>query len=225
MAENSDVPASADLYPVQITLGGEAADQATLSALTAIFPQARVTHIYASTESGVGLAVSDGYAGFPISYIEKPYQGVEIRLIDGRLQIRAEAQPSGYAGNVPFAEVNGWIDTGDLVDVEGDRFFIIGRESGIINVGGDKVLPELVRDALLACDIIHDAVVYGKRNPFTGALVAADVVLEDAINKDEARKIINEFLAKRLSSYQHPRLLRFVPEIHANATGKVDSKS
>lgn len=217
-------PASADLSPIQVTLGGEAADQATLSSLAAKYPQARVTHIFASTEAGVGLSVSDGRAGFPTSYIEKSFHGVEIRLTDGRLHVRAETQPSGYAGNVPLAEGDGWIDTGDLVHVDGDRFFIIGRESGIINVGGDKVVPELVRDALLACDIVHEAVVYGKKNPFTGALVAADVVLSESINKDDAREIISEFLAKRLSSPQRPRLLRFVPEIAASATGKVATK-
>ena len=218
-------PASAELSPAQITLGGEAADQATLSSLGAKYPQARVTHIFASTEAGVGLAVSDGRAGFPLSYVEKPFNGVEICLTEGRLHLRATTRPSGYAGGNPFADKDGWTDTGDLVHVNDDRFFVIGRESGIINVGGDKVMPELVRDALLACDIVREAVVYGKKNPFTGALVAADVVLTDTINKDDARKIIDGFLAQRLTAPQRPRLLRFVPEIKANATGKVATKS
>ena len=217
-------PASAELSPAQITLGGEAADQTTLSALDAKYPQARVTHIFASTEAGVGLAVSDGRAGFPLTYVEKSFNGVEICLTDGRLHVRAAIRPSGYAEETPLADKDGWIDTGDLVHVNDDRFFVIGRESGIINVGGDKVVPELVRDALLACDIVHEAVVYGKKNPFTGALVAADVVLTDAIDKDDARKIIDEFLEKRLNGPQRPRVLRFVPEISANATGKVATK-
>jgi acyl-coenzyme A synthetase/AMP-(fatty) acid ligase len=218
-------PASAELSPAQITLGGEVADQATLSSLGAKYPRARVTHIFASTEAGVGLAVSDGRAGFPLSYIEKPFNGVEISLMDGRLHVRVATRPSGYAGEAPLADRDGWIDTGDLVHVDGDRFFVIGRESGIINVGGDKVVPELVRDALLACDIVHEAVVYGKKNPFTGALVAADVVLTREMDKDDARKIIDGFLAQRLTAPQRPRLLRFVPEIKANATGKVATKS
>lgn len=218
-------PASAALSPQQITLGGEAADQATLSSLVAKYPQARVTHIFASTEAGVGLAVSDGRAGFPLSYVEKPFNGVEIRLTDGRLHVRAATRPSGYAGKAPLADKDGWIDTGDLVHLNDDRFFITGRESGIINVGGDKVVPELVRDALLACDIVHEAVVYGKKSPFTGALVAADVVLTGPIDKADARKIIDGFLSQRLTAPQRPRLLRFVPEIKANATGKVAAKS
>lgn len=217
-------PASAELSPEQITLGGEAADQATLSSLRGKYPRARVTHIFASTEAGVGLAVSDGRAGFPLSYVEKPFNGVEIRLTDGRLHVRAATRPSGYAGEKPLADKDGWIDTGDLVHVDGDRFFIIGRESGIINVGGDKVVPEMVRDALLACDLVHEAVVYGKNNPFTGALVAADVVLTEDADKDDARKTIDGFLAQRLPPPQRPRLLRFVPEIKANATGKVATK-
>lgn len=214
-------PACSRLSPRQITLGGEAADQVTLSSLVAKYPQARVTHIFASTEAGVGLAVSDGRAGFPLSYLEKSFNGVEVRLTDGRLHVRASIRPRGYAGKSPLADKYGWVDTGDLVHVNDDRFFITGRESGIINVGGDKVVPELVRDALLACHIVHEAVVYGKKSPFTGALVAADVVLNGALDKSDARKIIDGFLLQRLTNSHRPRFLRFVPEIKVNATGKV----
>ena len=217
-------PASTELSPAQITLGGEAADQATLSSLAAKYPRARVTHIFASTEAGVGLAVSDGRAGFPLSYLENPFNGVEIRLTDGRLHVRAATRPSGYAGATPLTDKDGWVDTGDLVQVKDDRFFVVGRESGIINVGGDKVVPELVRAALLACNIVQEAVVYAKKNPFTGELVAADVVLSGVVDKGDARKIIDDFLSQRLTAPQRPRLLRFVPEINANATGKVATK-
>jgi acyl-coenzyme A synthetase/AMP-(fatty) acid ligase len=71
---------------------------------------------------------------------------------------------------------------------------------------------------------VQEAVVYAKKNPFTGELVAADVVLTRAIDKNDARTIIDDFLAQRLTALQRPRLLRFVPEINANATGKVATK-
>ena len=53
-------PASAALSLRQITLGGEIADQALLDTLRTRFPDAQVTHIYASTETGVGFSVRDG---------------------------------------------------------------------------------------------------------------------------------------------------------------------
>ena len=53
----------------QITLGGEIADQAILSTLRREFPAARIVHIYASTEAGVGFSVTDGRAGFPAAWL------------------------------------------------------------------------------------------------------------------------------------------------------------
>lgn len=44
----------------QATLGGEIVDQGTIDALRSAFPNARITHIYASTEAGVGFSVRDG---------------------------------------------------------------------------------------------------------------------------------------------------------------------
>ncbi|MEP1611076.1 MAG: fatty acid--CoA ligase family protein [Roseobacter sp.] len=217
-------PTNQTLSPVQITLGGEAADQPTLDSLSVTYPDARITHIYASTEAGVGLAVSDGRAGFPTSYLDKPHGGVEIKLSEGMLFVRSAIGPMGYAGDKCLADADGWVNTGDLVSIDTDRFYIIGRESGIINVGGDKVVPEQVRDALLACEIVRDALVYGKKNPFTGGIVAADIVLNQHADQTDAQKEIDDFLALRLSKQQRPRFVRFVQELEITSAGKAALK-
>lgn len=213
-------PASAELPLQQITLGGEAADQPILTALADRFPQARVTHIYASTEAGVGFAVSDARAGFPLRYADEGFGGVEIRLDDDRLRIRTAGGARSYSGGQAFADADGWVDTGDMVRVDGDRFFVIGRESGIINVGGDKVVPEQVRAALLECPLVADAVVYGKKNPFTGALVVADVKLSPDADAATAKDSIDAFARDTLPAAQVPRVIRLVDDIQYNATGK-----
>jgi acyl-CoA synthetase (AMP-forming)/AMP-acid ligase II len=214
-------PSSKDLTLRQITLGGEAADQPVLSALVKAFPDARVTHIYASTEAGVGLSVSDGKAGFPTSFLGANDAGVEITLKDGRLFVRSARAGQKYTEDADFCDAEGWIDTGDMVSVEDDRFFIVGRSSGVLNVGGDKVVPEQVRHILLEHAIVVDAVVYGKTNPFTGTLLAADIKLSRGTDPAEARGEIDDFLKERLSSAQRPRVFRFVDEIVTNSTGKV----
>ena len=219
-------PEHRDLTLKQITLGGEAADQPTLTALAKAFPEARITHIFASTEAGVGMAVSDGRAGFPLAYTQAEHGGVEIRIEDERLQVRAVTSASGYAGDRPLGDAQGWVDTGDLVRVEGDRFHIIGRESGVINVGGDKVVPDQVRAVLLENPIVREAVVYAKKSSFTGALVAADIALRDpAMDAGEARAAIKKHAASRLSATQIPRILRFVSDIDVSSAGKAKPQS
>ena len=65
----------------QITLGGEPADQSVLNALKHRFPEARIAHIYASTEIGVGFSVTDGSAGFPTEFLERPLRdGIELKI-------------------------------------------------------------------------------------------------------------------------------------------------
>ncbi|AML51902.1 hypothetical protein RC74_12065 [Falsihalocynthiibacter arcticus] len=217
-------PASKNLPLQQITLGGEAADQPVLDALRKAFPDARITHIYASTEAGVGMSVSDGKAGFPFKFSEKTFNGVRISLRDSRLFICSNSAAHSYAGEGQIVNDEGWVDTGDIVLVEGGRFYIIGRESGVLNVGGDKVVPEQVRHVLLEHDLVSDAVVYGKKNPFTGTLVVADVKLLAGTDKESAKRDLEFFLKKKLSSAQRPRVLRFVDDIEVNQTGKVVHK-
>ena len=121
----------------QATLGGEISDNRVLAAIHDQFPEARVTHIYASTEAGVCFSVSDRRAGFPASFIDTRESGVGLRLSsDDILEIQTD----------PMGE---WINTQDRVRVSGDRVLFLGRDNGTINVGGDKVHPEEVEGLIL----------------------------------------------------------------------------
>ena len=79
----------------------------------------------------------------------------------------------------PFDD-EGYFDTGDKVEVDGEWLRILGRESEIINVGGSKVYPAEVEDALLEIEGVVDAAVHGEAHPITGQIVAATVVLDRA---------------------------------------------
>lgn len=214
-------PSADKLELLQITLGGEAADQIILSNLKAKYPKARITHIYASTEAGVGFSISDGLEGFPTHYLNKPHNGVALKIEDDVLFIQNQALSGKYYNGDEFINDSKWINTGDMVALNNDRVIVIGRENGLINIGGDKVLPEEVKRILLECDLVLDALVYAKSNPITGSLVAANVVLnDDNIDASEAKKIILAHAKKSLKRFQLPRILKIVPSISVNATGK-----
>ena len=82
------------------------------------------------------------------------------------------------------------------------------------------MLPEQVESALLKLPFIREARVYGIRNPLTGALVAADIVLAEAKPEDEARREIAQLLSAEMETYKLPRILNFVSTIPINAVGK-----
>lgn len=205
----------------QIVLGGEASDQQILNALRSVYPDAKITHTYASTEAGLGFSVSDGLAGFPLRYFDGAGGISEIKVSDDKLFLRTSSSATNYVNGEQFKDSQGWVNTGDLVKVEVDRFFVIGRESGIINVGGDKVNPENVRLTLLEHQDIIQANVFGKKNPITGMVLAANIQLKDNVNVELAKASIKVFLKEKLPMNQRPRIVRFVDEIELSITGKL----
>lgn len=205
----------------QITLGGEAVDQATLDRLKERFPTARITHIYASTEAGVVFAVHDGLEGFPKSWLEQPVQGVELRLRDDLLQIKTPNAMQGYLTEAaqPLLE-GGWVATADRCEIVGDRVRILGRQDSTINVGGSKVYPLAIEGFLLGLPGVVEAKVYAVPNPISGALVGADVVLAPGSEPSEAKKAILARCRAELATYQVPRVFRVVDAIQVGTSGK-----
>lgn len=205
----------------QITLGGEAVDQATLDRIAAKFPEARITHIYASTEAGVVFAVHDGREGFPRAWLDGSIQGVELRVVDDLLQIRTPNAMKRYASseNQPLGD-DGWLKTADLCEVTEDRVRVLGRQDSTINVGGSKVYPEALEAFLLGLPEVVEARVYAVPNPISGHLVGADVVLGAGVDPESAKKAILGACRAGLSNYQVPRVFKVVDTITVAASGK-----
>ncbi|CCG01388.1 AMP-binding protein [Blastococcus saxobsidens] len=197
----------------QITLGGEIADQRLLDALRRTFPEARITHIFASTDTGAAFAVNDGREGFPRAYLESAPSGVRLDVRDGRLFVEAP--------EVSGAGPDGFVDTGDLVEMTADRIRILGRASGAVNVGGVLVSPEQVESVLRAHPDVVDAVVTSRRNAFSGNILVADVLPTSEADTRALPAALRAEVASRLSSVHVPASVKVVPEMVVTSTGKV----
>jgi len=197
----------------QLTLGGEPVDQPVLDQLTAAFPGARVSWIYASSEAGASIAVHDGRAGFPVAWLDaEPREGrPRLSVAGDELIIDSPNRGEG----VPER-----LRTGDRVEVREGRVHIVGRlASDEINVGGTKVSAAAVREALLAHPGITWAAVKGRRAPLVGAVVQADVVAS-APGLGEAD--LARWCAERLPEAAVPRRFRFLAEIPLKESLKSD---
>jgi acyl-CoA synthetase (AMP-forming)/AMP-acid ligase II len=219
------VPGHDRLALRQVTLGGEIADQPTLNALRAAFPAARLTHIYASTEAGVGFSVTDGLAGFPRAYLDRAPGNVRLDIRDGVLWLRppVTALRPGLPGITVDAQ--GYVCSGDRVAVGDDRITFLGRENGLINIGGVKVYPETVEAALKTVPGVGLVQVSAKRSPVTGALVLAEVQLAAGADAEETRRRILETGRARLPREAVPAIIRFVEGFETNAAGKLVRKT
>lgn len=216
-------PGFADLPLRQATLGGEIADQPVLDALAAALPRARVTHVFASTEAGVGFSVRDGRAGFPAEWLEAPPPGAAIRVRDGLLWLK----PRGFDGERIAADPvtrdpDGFILTGDLVETREGRVLFLGRESGVINVGGVKVHPERVEREIAAVPGVALVRVSAKKSAMTGQLIVAEVAPKpEATDREALKAAILARCRERLEREATPAIVRFVEDFEVNAAGKL----
>ncbi len=216
-------PAIKKIAPRYVRLSGEIADQSILDGLRAAFPQAGVSHAFASTEAGVAFEVSDGVAGFPAAYVDAVRDGVEMKVEDGSLRIRSPRTASRYVGSgAPLADKDGFVDNGDMVEQRGDRYVFTGRRGGIINIGGQKVHPEEIEAVINRHPQVRMSLVRGKRSPITGAVVVADVVLKSAGNNaEDVKGDILTLCRDALPRHKVPAAISIVPALDVAASGKL----
>jgi acyl-coenzyme A synthetase/AMP-(fatty) acid ligase len=222
------MPANETIAPGYVRLSGEIADQAVLDSLRAAFPSATIGHAYASTEAGVVFDVNDGLAGFPTEYIGTVRNGVAMKILDGTLRIRSSGAAKGYVGGGPLFDAAGFVDSGDIIERHGERFYFAGRKGGVINIGGLKVHPEEIEAVINRHPCVRMSLVRGRQNPVTGSIVVADVVLkgegqapdkspQQIALKDDILKLCRETLPR----HKVPAAISFVPALKVAATGKL----
>ena len=176
-----------------------------------MFPSARFSNIYASTEAG---AVLHGRG--ELFTVPAEARGL-VRVEGEELLLHA----SWVGGGVTTDEA-GWYHTGDVVDVVSDEpltIRFVRRGSDEINVGGFKVNPHEVEGALLAHPRVRQARVMGRANSVLGNVLVAEVVTDDG--EPVADKALRQFLSERLQAEKVPRVFVRKDEIAATHTGKV----
>ena len=220
-------PMADQLVPLHIRLAGEIADDGILSRLRSRFPGAEIVHSFASTETGVAFEVRDCRAGFPVAVLDET-PGVDMKIADRTLRVRSNRTAIGYLGEgvSPLKDAEGFIDTGDLVEVREQRCIFTGRRGGIINVGGAKISPEEVEAVINLHPEVHMCVVKAKRNPVTGSIVVADIVLRNREpggqpDAESIRKDILHSCSQMLPRHKVPVVLSFVPALPTAPSGKI----
>lgn len=216
-----------EIAPSYVRLSGEIVDQAILDNLRAVFPSANLGHAFASTEAGVAFEVNDGLAGFPASFVESRTEPVQLKVQDGSLRIRSSRAALRYLGEgaPPVRDAEQFVDTGDLIELRGDRYYFTGRRDGVINIGGSKVHPEEVEAVINGHRRVRMSRVRAKKNPITGAVVVAEIVCKEEAEKngsiDLLEKEILELCRTHLSRHKVPATIRFVADLELTASGKV----
>jgi acyl-coenzyme A synthetase/AMP-(fatty) acid ligase len=215
------------IAPEYVRLSGEIADQSILNHLRSLYPLARIAHAFATTEAGVVFDVNDGLMGFPADVIEQTPH-VVMKIENRSLRVRSGRTARCYLGdhNHAIQDAEGFVDTGDVLELREGRYHFVGRGDGMINVGGMKVYPEEVEAVINGHPQVQMSLVRTKKNPITGALVVADVVLKVAsepasTDMGELHHDILRLCRETLPSHKVPAAINFVPALAVAETGKL----
>ncbi|MEU8137534.1 acyl-CoA synthetase [Streptodolium elevatio] len=195
----------------------------------------RLQQGYGMTEAspGVYMAPAEGSAARPVS-VGVPHFFTDVAMLrDGRpedvggdpgeLLVRGPHVFSGYWNRPDESEasfVAGWFRTGDLLSSADDGWaYVADRVKDLIISGGENVYPAEVEAVLLRLDAIANAAVVAVPDTRWGEVGAAYLQLREGAVLEEAD--VRAHLEAHLARFKVPRFLVFVPELPANATGKV----
>jgi long-chain acyl-CoA synthetase len=184
----------------RITYGTEPMPQSTLERVHEILPRVELQQTYGLSEVGILRSKSKDSSSL---WMKIGGEGFETKVVEGVLWIQARSAMLGYLNYPNPFDPDGWFNTGDMVEVDGDWVRVIGRESELINVGGDKVYPSEVESVLMEIAGVQDVTVRGERNPITGSIVAARFQLDGPAPHD-FKRVVREFCRSRLAAYKVP---------------------
>ena len=185
-----------------ITYGTEPMPKSTLKRIHEIIPDVRLQQTYGLSELGILRSKSKDSDSL---WVKVGGEGFETKIVNNILLIRAQSAMLGYL-NVPSPfDEEGWFNTGDLVEEDGDYIRFLGRESEIINVGGEKVFPVEVESILQSLEGVEDVTVSGESNPITGQIVKALVKLNTEETASEFKKRMRVYCRDKLSNYKIPQ--------------------
>lgn len=188
-----------------ITYGTEVMPEETLARIRPAFPNAVLKQTYGLSELGVLRSKSRADDSV---WVRVGGDGFEVKVVDNMLWVRSEANMVGYLNAPsPFSD-DGWLCTGDMVETDGDYFRILGRQSDMINVGGQKVFPAEVESVLLQDANVAEASVAGVPHALMGHVVTARISLVQPEEVGPLTIRLRKLCLAHLTKYKVP--VRFV---------------
>ena len=191
---------------------------------------ATIVQEYGSAEGSSMIGTPEGT---PVGSIGKPYPGVAVRLVDaqgndvpdgsiGELIVQSPGLMEGYLDD-PEAEAEtlreGWLWTGDLASRDAAGFyFLVGRRTLRINVGGFKVAPEEVEMVLMQHPAVREVAVLGMPDAIRGEVVRAVIVPNGTPPTIAA---LRAYCHRRLAGYKVPRRWEFRDALPRSPLGKI----
>jgi acyl-CoA synthetase (AMP-forming)/AMP-acid ligase II len=201
----------------RITYGTEVMPQSTLDRVHKKFPDVDLLQTYGLSEVGVLRSQSreDGSL-----WVRIGSEGFKTKVVDGVLWIKSQYAMVGYLNAPTEFDEEGWFNTQDQVEVDGEYFRILGRVTDLINVAGQKVYPAEVENVILEIQNIKEVVIYGEKHSMLGNIIVAKIVLNFPESLDSVKKRIRKACLGKLNQYKTPTKIILTNETLHNVRQK-----
>jgi len=194
-----------------LVTAGAKIDGNTVRDLVSYFPAAAICEYYGASELGhVSYATAADLLAYPES-VGRAFPGVSIRIEEGIIWVESPYlapahRPRGTVKDMGKVNAHGYLT-------------LLGRQQGLINVGGVKVIPEQVESILRQCPGIAEAAVGPVPDPIRGERVCAWIVKQDdGLQMGDIRA----FCRQRINRHCCPQKFVFVKELPILPNGKID---
>ncbi len=181
-----------------------------------------VAQVYGATETGpVTLVLRPDEAMAHVGSAGKPALNVQVRLVNGEVQVSAPNCARGYHRRPhDDAFADGWFRTGDLARVDGDGFYeIVGRVKELIISGGENIHPAEIENIALADAAVAEASVVGLPDARWGEVAVLAVVPRAGQAIDTLR--LQAAFEAALARFKHPHRIVVLDALPKTALGKV----
>lgn len=195
-----------------IAYGAEPMPAGLLARLVESFPQAAFQQKFGTSETGAIRIKSQRTDSL---YFRIADSGVEWRVQDDELWLKTSSRILGYLNaDESSLEADGWYRTGDLVEEAEEGYLrIIGRQSALINVGGQKVHPAEVEQVIAEIEGVDACSVFGKPAAVTGSMVACVIVTSSDQDLRTWKRLIRNHCRGRLADWKIPAAVELRDEL------------
>ena len=221
----------------RIGTGGATTSAAVKAELLELLPHVTINDSYSSSETGRMASTSTSATGGTQEFTLTDDAGVLsddrtwfLRAGDDEIgwTARRGRVPLGYLHDPEQTERTFPIIEGERVSVPGDRatvtddgrIVLLGRDSNVVNSGGEKVFVEEVEEAIRSHPDVVDALVVGRSDERFGQEVVALVQLRPGV--DLSPRDVREYAAESIARFKAPRAVAFCDQIGRHASGKPD---
>ena len=200
-----------------VSYGSEPINNSVLAQLPELFPNAKIIQKYGTSEFGSPRSkTKEGDS----AWMKLDGEQFQTKIEKGVLWVKAQSTMLGYLNAEGMLEQDGWLCTGDLVEVDGPWMRIVGRQSDIINVGGEKVFPIEVESIINGINEVMDCIVFGEQHAILGNQVCVKVRCDSNVETKQLRKLIRKHCTHQLERFKVPSKFEFVSEELTNQRQK-----